>query len=392
MIVNRTIISLLVCMTGGVLCAQNGGQGPSGSAGNGSGGSNLVRQVALFVPNESAPPGGIVQMKFMVTEPTPISTGRPVTYYDDVTFDGVWGIELFDPTGDVNGVAMVSQNRIRLQYETSNALQGTDYPVMTMALHIRPDAVPGTQTLFSLDPSSSWVLGALGPTTLKPAPPAIVSVRGSISITNVVPGGGLLPAGTVVRIEGLGFQAKTQVQLNAIKSNSIRLVSPTEIDFTLAQDTNMSGQKIQVVNPDGSQDVYFSYLRGIPLGASNQPLLADATPIFSSQTYSSATFFPVRPAAASQFTGIALQNSQLGDVSVTVALYSAGGSLLGSSVTTVPSGYRMMRDMAELTQGAIAPFGSFLVVSAGQPVQVFGFTGDDAAGSVTPFAAVITRP
>jgi hypothetical protein len=383
----------MICLGGGVLYAQNGGgPGPSGNSGSGSGGGSAVKQVALFVPNESAPPGGVAQMKFMVTEPTPISTGRPVTYYDSVTFDGVWGIELFNPSGDVNGVAMVNQNQIQLRYETSNALQGTDYPVMTMALHVRPNAVPGTQTLFSLDPSSSWILGALGSTTTKPAPPATISVRGSISITNVVPGGGLLPAGTVVRIEGLGFQSKTQVQLNAIKSNSILVASPTEIDFTLAQDTNMTGQKIQVVNPDGSQDTYFSYLRGIPLGASNQPLLASATPVFSSNAYSSATFAPVRPALASQFTGIALQNSQLAAVNVTVALYSASGGLLGSSVTALPGGYRMMRDMAELTQGAIAPAGSYLTVTASQPVQVFGFTGDYAVGAVTPFPAVSTRP
>ena len=86
---------------------------------------------------------------------------------------------------------------------------------------------------------------------------------------------------------------KTQVQLNAIKFSSIHLIGPNEIQFTLAAPTNMSGQKIQVVNPDGSQDTYFSYLRGIPFGASNRPLLANAVPIFSAVTHSLAVFNPV---------------------------------------------------------------------------------------------------
>ena len=329
-------------------------------------------------------------MKFMVTEPSPISTGRPIASFDDATFDAIWGIELFNAAGDLNGVAMVNNNHFQIQYVTSTGAQGTDYPIMTLAFHVRPDAVRGTQTQFSLDPSSTWTLGLLGTTTLKPQPPATITVGGTISITNVVPGGGILPAGTVVSIRGLGFQAKTQVQLNAIKFSSIQVVSPQEIQFTLAQTTNMSGQKIQVVNPDGSQDTYFSYLRGIPLGQSNQPLLAGAVPVFSSMMYSAAVFSPVAPGSAAQFTGIAMQNSNLADAQVTVSLYSAGNSLLGSSVTTIPSGYRMMREISELTQGAAPVFGSYLVVTANQPIQAFGFTGDNSTGTVFPFTAVKT--
>jgi hypothetical protein len=69
------------------------------------------------------------------------------------------------------------------------------------------------------------------------------------------------------------------VQLNAIKYSSIQFIGSGEIQFTLAETTNMTGQKIQVVNPDGSQDTYFSYMRGIPLGESSQHLLARAVPI-----------------------------------------------------------------------------------------------------------------
>jgi hypothetical protein len=337
-----------------------------------------------------APPGGVVQMKFLVTEPTPISSGKPVLGFDDAMFDAVLGVELFNPVGSVNGVAMIHGSRLSILYTNSNAYRGTDYPIMTIALHVRPDARPGTQTQFSLDPSSLWVEGLLGLATPKPAPPATITVGGSISITNVVPGGGTLPAGSVVSVRGMGFQPHTQVQLN-FKASSIAVTSPQEIQITLAEATDLTGKRIQVVNPDGSQDTYFSYLRGIMLGQSNRPLLAGAVPIFSAETFSYAAFAPLVPASATVFTGLALQNPGQAPAKVTVALYSPLNVLLGSSTTSLPAGYRMMREISELT-GAAPVFGSYVVVSSPQPVQVFGFVGDDPAGSVMPFTPLVARP
>src|SRR5947209_7033895 len=109
----RTTTGVL-CILAGTLFAQTGGSGPG--SGTGNGGTAILRQVALFIPNESAPPGGLVQMKFMVTEPTPISTGRPILNFDTTVFDNVWGIEVFNPTGDVNGVAVVNRQHVALQY------------------------------------------------------------------------------------------------------------------------------------------------------------------------------------------------------------------------------------------------------------------------------------
>jgi hypothetical protein len=332
-------------------------------------------------------------MKFMVTVPTPITSGGPIFSFDAGLFDGVWGIELFCLTGDLNGVATINGSKVNIRYTTTVGAQGTDYPIMTVALHVRPDALPGAQTQFQLDPSSTWTISPSNATaTLNPAPPALVTVGGSISILDVVPGGGVLPAGSVVSIKGVGFQPKTQVQLNAIKFSSINFISPQEIQFTLAETTNMTGQKIQLVNPDGSQDTYFTYMRGIPLARSSQPLLANAVPIYSSVTHSKAVFAPMMPASGSQFTGIALQNPSLAPATISVALYSSANTLLGSSSFTLPSGYRLMGETSELTQGAVPGIGSYLVVAATQPVQVFGLAGDIGAGTVTPFTAMLAQP
>jgi hypothetical protein len=356
--------------------------------GVGLGGS--TNQVSLHIPNEMAPPGGVVQMKLMVTAPSPISSGGP-RFLVDSTFD-VWGIELFNPTGDVSGAAVINGSQVNVFYTTSSGTQGSDYPIMTVALHVRPDAVQGSKTQFGLDPLSTWIFGLLGPATLKPMQPATVTVGGTISINNVVPGGGLLPAGTVVTIEGIGFQANTHVQLNAIKASAIAVINANEIQFTLAEATNMTGQKIEVVNPDGSQDTYFSYLRGIPVRKSVRQLLQHTVPIFSSITHSKAVFSPMGTLFAHQFSGIAVQNPGLISADVTVSLYSSQNQPLGGATLLLPPGYRFMAEISELTNGVIPPLGSYVMVSSTQPVEDFGFIADASQSTLLPFPAIAVQP
>ena len=368
--------------------STSGGPGTGSTSGT-SGGSCSVatRQISLHIPDESAPPGGIVQMKVLVTEPSPVSSGGP--RFAEFSGAFVEGIQLFNPTGDVNGIAMAGSSMVNLAYISSSGTQGSDYPIMTVALRLPSNASIGTKLPFSLDPTSTWTLGLLGTATMKPILPATITVGGSISITDVVPGGGLQPAGTVVSVRGIGFQSGTQVQLSNIKASSISVVSPQEIQIVLAEPTQMNGKKIQVTNPDGSSDTYFSYMRGVPLGQSNQALLASALPIFSSAAYSQAVFSS-GDVSASEFTGIAVQNPNTAPATVTFTLFSSSNVALGSSTMVIPSGTRIMRETSELTGAAPQP-GSYLVVSSDLSVQIFGFEGDKVTGTVVPYVALSSQ-
>ena len=399
-----TVIALGTLLTPGLVAQSGSGStsgGPSsgtstGTSGPTSGGPTAGsctvsgQQVSLHIPDESVPPGGVVQMKFMVTEPTPITSGGP--RFSSPTGALVRGIHLFNPTGDVNGVAMVNGSQVNIAYVTSNGTQGSDYPIMTVAFQMPASAAVGTKTQFSLDPSSTWTLGLLGTASMKPILPATITVGGSISITDIVPGGGLLPDGTIVHIQGIGFQSGTQVQLSGFAASSISVVSPQEIQIVLAAPTDMTGKKIQVVNPDGSQDTYFSYLRGIPLGQSSQSLLSSAVPIFSSMTHSQGTFASAGFSSTSQFSGVAVQNPSLEPATLVFTLFSATGVPLGSSTVVVPSGYRMMRESSELAQGVTPPPGSYLTVAADRSIQMFGFLADDSFGTVLPVTALSSQP
>ena len=107
--------------------------------------------MSLHIPNETAPPDGVAQMKFMVTELISISSGKPVLSFDDSVFDSVLGVELFNPTGSAYGVAMIQGSRVSVRYINSNAYRGTDYPshAVGVALHVRPDAIRAARRSFT---------------------------------------------------------------------------------------------------------------------------------------------------------------------------------------------------------------------------------------------------
>jgi hypothetical protein len=390
----RSVVLVLTLFLTQGLTAQSSGSSGSGTSGSTSGGStsgsctSSTRQISLHIPDETVPPGGIAQMKVLVTEPTPVSSGGP--RIAALSYAAVMGIQLFNPTGDVNGVAMIGGSMISIESVTSTGTQGSDYPIMIVSLQLPPNISLGAKESFSLDPSSTWILGLLGTATMKPIVPATITVGGSISITDVIPGGGVQPAGTVVHVQGIGFQPGTQVQLSNIKASSIVVTSPQDIEIVLAEQTQLTGKKIQVTNPDGSQDTYFSYMRGIPFNQSSQPLLASALPIFSSVTYSRAVF-ATAGTSTSEFSGIAVQNPNQSAATVTFSLFSSTDTPLGSSTVVLPSGNRMMRDMTELT-GVTPPAGSYVVVSSDLAVQMFAFLANSVTQSVLPYVAVSSQP
>src|SRR5215467_840565 len=102
----------------------SGGSGTTSPSGSTSGGScsTSTRQISLHIPDESAPPGGVVQMKLLVTEPSPVSSSGPRIPIPTGT--SPIGIQLFDPSGDVNGVALVGPSLISVASVTSTGPQG----------------------------------------------------------------------------------------------------------------------------------------------------------------------------------------------------------------------------------------------------------------------------
>src|SRR6185369_1744947 len=107
----------------------------------------LAAQVALpeiRVSNEIAPPGGMAQIKVSLTSPKPIITGNMYADLSADFIDSIDGIEMFSPTGDVVGTAVVKGRKIDARFVSPNGTFGsvTDYPILTIAVSIAKSAIP----------------------------------------------------------------------------------------------------------------------------------------------------------------------------------------------------------------------------------------------------------
>lgn len=372
MTVRNPILPLVAALLGGVALFASGG---SGSGVTSTAGSLL----SLRIPNEMAPAGGLVQMKVLTTEVTPISGGRPGFGFDSMFAAAGFGMFA---TGDLAGAAVVDRQYVSVSYITNGALTA-NYPILTASFWIRPDAPVGTKSLFTLDPGSIWNVLATGPVYAKPTAPAVVTVGGTAAITDVVPGEGVWPAGTVVSVRGMGFSFRSQVRVDAGVTTP-RVITSNELQFTLTQATQMRGLKITVQNPENTA-TYYAYMRGIVSTVSSRTLLAVTEPIFSLAPRTVATFPASTSLLANQYQAVALQNPNASNVDVNVLLYAADGSLVIQAPRTLAPRERVTLELMELFGGVAPLANSFIMVTASAPIDAIGLVCDEGTWTVTPF-------
>ncbi|QOY88150.1 hypothetical protein [Paludibaculum fermentans] len=339
------------------------------------------------VLDETQPAGGTVQLKLSLTEPKPISSGTKRMALDPFAFDAVFGISLWSPLGDVFGVAHVDGGQLAVNSMSPLSSLGTvvDYPILTVAAHIRPDAAAGMTVPLSLDPGSTFVdaLGFVEP--FVPSKPGILTLAGSASIHNVVPGGGTWPAGTVIHVAGSGFDPAARVRTK-FKTKSVLVVNPSEIQLVLAETVEMDAQKINVTNPNKDTVDYFSYLRAVPQGASVQPVVASAHPIFprSFQFLQVSTTQQSQGVRGTQLTALAIQNSNAATAQIRLEAWTPAGGVLASASLALAYGESITRELGEYFHSKLSP-GTMVRVFATVPVQVVSFTADTSTGDLKPF-------
>jgi len=344
--------------------------------------------VEITIPNETVPPGGMLQLKIQITEPKPIVKGGHKTAFAGKFLGTPQGFALFSPLGDASGTAVLSKGAAQFSFTSplGDFGQSIDYPLLTIAIPVKQTAITGQNAPLTLNASQWPWLDPNG----KPYPvltkDGLATVGGTLSVSNIVPGGGLVKAGTKIAIFGVGFQPNSKVQIDTANLASQTYVSPKEIDVTLTADTNMTSLRVRIKNPSTNElATYYSYQRTISAGVSTHKLVAATMPLFATTTWALAYFRPVLNAA--QFTGLALQNATTAPSSVRLQLYSApkGGTLLATRNLTIPANTRLTRDLAEFFPVAAATGTSVKVtVITGPQVQLLGLLGNDTMKTVDP--------
>jgi hypothetical protein len=294
------------------------------------------------------------------------------------------GLAVWSTNGLACGVGFLQNGVLKLAAVDASGILGTgaDYPFMTLTLTAPAGLTAGATFPWNWS-SDAWLNSPTGPMSLV-VKPGKVTIGGSLSIRGVYPGGGTYPAGTVIRIPGTGFQPNSRLQTH-VKYSSVS-ITPNEIDLTLQQQTTMDSQAFTVNNPDGSSATYFSYLRGVPVRLSSNPLLLTGEYAFPLAAHAIATIPATGEVPTTEWTAVALQNPNPGPVAVTVELQPAGE---GRSATVVlPSGGRLVDTVSGLLSGIAVGPGDSLRITSTAMIQIFGIKGNDAAQTLTPFLPV----
>ncbi len=331
----------------------------------------------VAISSAVVPAGGTAQVQFLLTEPRPImSTG---TGFDMDGFSA-WGISVWTPTGEACGVGAIVDGKLKFQAidPTGSLGMGLDYPFLTITMRVPQTAKTGTAYPFDWS-KDSWLSNNGTPYTLT-TKPGTVTIGGSVSISGILPGGGTWPAGTVVRIQGSGFGPNSKLITN-VKYSSIS-IQPNEIQIVLKSATKLDAQEFSVLNPDRSRADYYAYLRGVNLKTPSKDLLVNAEYAFPLATHAIASIAVAQGLTDTQFQALALQNPTTGPAVVTLTASSGSGAR--SAMIVMPSGTRIVDELATLLGSAVQP-GETVELTSTAMIQILGVNGDDATKTLTPF-------
>jgi hypothetical protein len=368
--------------------------------------------IGMKVLSTSVPAGGIFQWQLSNTEPKPIGHGstRPT-----VPPGPVRGVAVNDPSGKAVGIALIptdnSNTNIKIQISSSDALLGTDitYPVVTMSMPLSASLTQGQTFTIGMDTASTIFANASqNYATLEFAPGTLtIAAPGSPYVSDVIPGGGLLPDRSTIRILGANFNANTRVSIEGttIIPSDLTFVNSGEIDAKICNGTvadgattcpnngtsfQLDGERVRVRDQSSNFTIeYYTYLRAEDdpgFSASGNALVAQVHPMFSRQTYLAATIPLVQ--TATQFTGLALQNTSAVDDGIKIELLDSSNASLANTSFILHAGKKIERDVIKDLFGGTVPNGAakvqMTVTSGNAPVQALGMLGDTSAGTVSP--------
>jgi hypothetical protein len=363
----------------------------------------------LKVLNTSVPANGIFQFQLSTTEPKPIGHGstRP-----QVPSGPVRGVAVNDPSGQAVGIAVVNGSNIAIELSSPSGLVptfGTDinYPIVTMSMDLSQSTTP-------MNPGDHFPIAIANPVffpdssnqgypTITTAPGVLtIAPAGSPAVSDVIPGGGVLADRTAIRILGSGFDANTRVSIEdtTIFQSDTHLISPNEIDVVIcngASETattcpntgatlHLDGERVRVKDQNNNVNEYYTYQRADDVAGtpSNTPLVGLVHPMFSQQTYNTATIPLVH--TATQFTGISVQNTSGTQSVLDISLANDANANVSTTVqVTLPNRQKITRDViADFFSGTVPAGATRIIISSPQKVQVLGMLGDTSAGTVVP--------
>ena len=295
-----------------------------------------TKPLTIAVSNETAPSGGTAQIKFFAVPPQQISSGELSIDLDPGFFSSIRIVAVFSTTGDAYGFAAVTglHADVRFGSLTGGIGQSSGLPILTVTASVGAQA---HSAIVSADPTGSAWRDPAGNVYSVTVTPGAMTAGGALSISDVVPGGGILSTGTPIQISGTGFSASTTVEIDAASVASVQIIGPQQIQLTLGAPTELSGKRIHVMNPDGSEVAYFPSLPSSPVTGTPPAPLAGLLPILPLETYRAAI---TSPASDDAVVVVALQNPNPAPVDILLHGLAPTSSVVTSTIP--PNGWAFL--------------------------------------------------
>jgi hypothetical protein len=201
--------------------------------------AQTTKPLTLQIFAENTPAGGWVQIKVFTTTPALVQSGSISMDLDPTIFGSISQVAVFSAAGDAIGYANVSGRHVDAHFSSPSGGAGQlpELPLFVVSVPVNGGAPPGGQTQLTLDPTAPVLQGPDGnlisymwqdpqenPYSVTVIP-AQFTVGGKLSVESVTPGTGLFPAGTVLQMQGTGFDASTTVTVGCVNLSSVTLIS-----------------------------------------------------------------------------------------------------------------------------------------------------------------------
>jgi uncharacterized protein (TIGR03437 family) len=251
----------------------------------------ITAPVSVVLSNETVPAGGTVQLKFSLSKPALIAHGGLSIDLDPTIFASVSAATAFSANGDAYGFAQITGLHVLVNFgsPTGGVGQLPGEPMVVVTAAVLATASVGQTASVTADPTASYWNDPQGNAYAVSASPGKVTIGGTLSIANVAPGGGLLASGAVIEIDGKGFSSSTTASIDGASVALVQSSSPQKMLLTLGGPTDLTGKRVRVVNPDGSEVDVFPFIPGTPISAPGQAV-DGLIPILPLQRYTVAVF------------------------------------------------------------------------------------------------------
>src|SRR5688572_25495281 len=342
--------------------------------------------VELRISHETAPPGGIAQIKVEVTEPKPISTGLFKVTGD---FGELAGVSIFSPLGDAYGVAIPGSEGLHIQATSSLAGLGTgdDYPLLTLTAKVPATAVLGSVFPISLDPSGLKLTGPDGAKYVAESEAGSLTVGEMPAVEDVIPGSDLVPAGQTVTVLGRGFSPSADLDIENANISQMLFVSPQQFSVKLGSNFVMHGARFRLRLDEGDTETfYYSYQKTTAAFASKHAALQSIEPVpaFPGAAVRKLSY-PAVTLGGNKIQVLVVQNTHLEPVTLQIARM-VGGVLESAPDATLPAASRLVLGLDEIF-GSPCVANCAVKVVASSNVQAMGLIGNLALTTVKTIPA-----